>query len=166
MPAPSRRRAKTSFHAVFLVVRATAAHSNPPESPFNFIPREGRQRRRRKRRTPNAELQNLGDKFSSFGIRCSALGVRRFLPFLQRFPSCAPRRSTLTVPNLMRSILRRAGLTLSAGLLIFCCSCERHHVGELPAEHETKGAEKHAVGPHAPEPRMTPANFFPENTPH
>src|SRR5437773_2941824 len=38
VPVPRRRRAKTSFHAVFLKVRATAAHSNPRESPFNFIP--------------------------------------------------------------------------------------------------------------------------------
>src|ERR1043166_7262991 len=29
-------RAKTSFHAVFFTVRATAAHSNPRERPFNF----------------------------------------------------------------------------------------------------------------------------------
>ena len=42
VPAPRRTRAKTSFHAVFLKVRATAAHSNATESPFNFIPRKAR----------------------------------------------------------------------------------------------------------------------------
>jgi hypothetical protein len=65
----------------------------------------------------------------------------------------------------MRSILRRAGLTLSAGLLIFCCSCERHHVGELPLEQETKApAEVDATTYASPSPaaRATPANFFPD----
>jgi hypothetical protein len=65
----------------------------------------------------------------------------------------------------MRSILRRAGLTLSAGLLIFCCSCERHHVGELPLEQETKASGEDAAITHAspsPAARATPANFFPD----
>jgi hypothetical protein len=66
----------------------------------------------------------------------------------------------------MRLILRRAGLTLSAGLLIFCCSCERHHVSELPLENETKApAEDHAATTHSspsPATRATPANFFPD----
>ena len=44
VPVPRRRRAKTSFHAVFLKVRATAAHSNPRESPFNFIPKDKERR--------------------------------------------------------------------------------------------------------------------------
>jgi hypothetical protein len=65
----------------------------------------------------------------------------------------------------MRFFLRRAGLGLATGWLIFCCSCERHHVGELPMEHSTKGAENHSTDSHArasPEPRMSPANFFPD----
>jgi hypothetical protein len=65
----------------------------------------------------------------------------------------------------MRILLRRASLTLAAGLLIFCCSCERHHVGELPAEHQTKSGETDAANPHeaaAPEARSSPANFFPD----
>jgi len=60
----------------------------------------------------------------------------------------------------MRSIFRRAGLTLSAGLLIFCCSCERHQVGELPLEKETKApAKDHATTHASPSPaaRATPA---------
>src|SRR6266567_1250143 len=36
VPIPSRRRAKTSFQALFLVVRATASHSNPAAVAFNF----------------------------------------------------------------------------------------------------------------------------------
>jgi len=65
----------------------------------------------------------------------------------------------------MRLLLRRASLTLAAGLLIFCCSCERHRVGELPAEHQTKNGETDAANPHAaasPEIRSSPANFFPD----
>jgi hypothetical protein len=65
----------------------------------------------------------------------------------------------------MRFLLRRAGLTLATGLLTFCCSCERHYVGELPAEHETKSGEADAAKPNAaatPAARSTPANFFPE----
>jgi hypothetical protein len=73
------------------------------------------------------------------------------------------------VPDLMRSFLRRAGLILATGSLVFFLSCERHHVGELPGEHETKApGEEHASTthePHAspsPAARNTPANFFPD----
>jgi hypothetical protein len=65
----------------------------------------------------------------------------------------------------MRLLLRRAGLTLAAGLLIFFCSCERHHVDELPAEHQTKAGETDASKPPeaaSPEARSSPANFFPD----
>jgi hypothetical protein len=65
----------------------------------------------------------------------------------------------------MRLLLRRAGLTLAAGLLIFCCSCERHHVDELPAEKHAKTGETDAARPHeaaSPEARSSPANFFPD----
>jgi len=67
----------------------------------------------------------------------------------------------------MRFFLRRAGLMLATGLIIFFCSCERHHVGELPMEHEGKGQEADAAKPdaHKPDPRMSPANFFPDNKP-
>jgi hypothetical protein len=73
------------------------------------------------------------------------------------------------VPNLMRLFLRRACLVLATGSLVFFLSCERHHVGELPDEHETKApAEEHASTarePHAspsPAARNSPANFFPD----
>jgi hypothetical protein len=65
----------------------------------------------------------------------------------------------------MRSYLRRAGLALATGLLIFCCSCERHQVGELPVEHATKHGETDAAKPQAaasPAARSSPANFFPD----
>jgi hypothetical protein len=73
------------------------------------------------------------------------------------------------VPNLMRLFLRRACLVLATGSLVFFLSCERHRVGELPDEHETKApAEDHASMTHeshaSPSPvvRNTPANFFPD----
>jgi hypothetical protein len=69
----------------------------------------------------------------------------------------------------MRLFLRRAGLVLATGSLVFFLSCERHHVGELPGDHETKApAEEHASTMHeshaspSPAPRNTPANFFPD----
>ena len=75
------------------------------------------------------------------------------------------------VPDLMRLFLRRAGLVLATGSLVFFLSCERHHVGELPGEHETKApAEEHASTapePHAspsPAARNTPATFFPDKS--
>jgi len=76
----------------------------------------------------------------------------------------------------MRLFLRRAGLIVATGSLVFFLSCERHHVGELPNEQETKApAEKHdsrsdqptATTQHShtaasPAPRNSPANFFPD----
>jgi hypothetical protein len=65
----------------------------------------------------------------------------------------------------MRFFLRGAGLALVAGLLIFWCSCERHHLGELPVEHQTKSSETDVTKPNAapsPAARTSPANFFPD----
>jgi hypothetical protein len=66
----------------------------------------------------------------------------------------------------MRFFLRRAGLALAAGLLIFCCSCEQHKVSELPQDQKSEpGAETHAAASHvssSPVVRATPANFFPD----
>jgi hypothetical protein len=66
----------------------------------------------------------------------------------------------------MRFFLRRTGFALVTGLVIFCCSCERHQVAEIPAEPEKARGETHT--PAAPEAsptpgiRATPANFFPD----
>jgi len=77
----------------------------------------------------------------------------------------------------MRFDFRKAIAWSSAVTLIFWCSCERHHVGELPDEHataETKTAtEEHASSDQpatpthshttaTPDPRNSPANFFPD----
>jgi hypothetical protein len=70
----------------------------------------------------------------------------------------------------MRSFLRRAGLLLALGSLVFFLSCERHQVGELPLEEHSKApaTEHAATTTHAhdaspsPAARSTPANFFPD----
>jgi hypothetical protein len=65
----------------------------------------------------------------------------------------------------MRFLLRRASLALASGLLIFCSSCERHHVGELPDHGKKDHGAAHATKDHAspsPAARGTPANFFPD----
>jgi hypothetical protein len=66
----------------------------------------------------------------------------------------------------MRLFLRRAGLALAAGWLIFCCSCERHRSGELPELENAKGhTATEATNEHAsatPVLHNSPANFFPD----
>jgi hypothetical protein len=72
--------------------------------------------------------------------------------------------------------LREIAAAISTAALIFCCSCEKHHLGEDPEvqkEHvdESKGGEENVAAPNkadVPEratPKPTPAQFFPENTP-
>jgi hypothetical protein len=79
----------------------------------------------------------------------------------------------------MRFDPRKAFAWFAAVSLIFWCSCERHHVGELPDEHATAETKPNtaehaprpdqstATTPHShtsptPEPRNSPANFFPD----
>lgn len=76
----------------------------------------------------------------------------------------------------MRFGLREVGILVSVGALIFCCSCEKHHLGELPPvqrEHAelAKGEvldpdmvterPAHAAASENP----TPVEFFPAPTP-
>jgi hypothetical protein len=74
----------------------------------------------------------------------------------------------------MRLFLRRAGLILATGSLVFFLSCERHHVGELtgetdaPAHEQDSKSDQPAATTHtshtsqSPAPRNSPANFFPD----
>jgi len=73
--------------------------------------------------------------------------------------------------------VRHAAATLSAAALIFCCSCEKHHLGEDPEaqkEHvdvpgesdENSGAAKEASTSPSTTVSPTPVEFFPESTPH
>jgi hypothetical protein len=134
----------------------------------------------KKGKTPNAQCRIPEDvpplPLSAFDIGCSALGVGRFLPH----PLSSLRALMLGayVTDLMRFDLRKAGAWFAIVSLIFWCSCERHHVGELPNEHatETKSpAEEHdsrsdqptsttntSHTAQTPAPRNSPANFFPD----
>lgn len=80
-----------------------------------------------------------------------------------------------TVPR-MRSLLRRSAVITSLVAIVFFCSCERHHPDELAAEgpvkaepgtpHHAAAVEKeHGAKAHV-SPAPTPAQFFPESTPH
>src|SRR3954464_1664795 len=83
------------------------------------------------------------------------------------------------MPNLMRLDLRKAGAWAAIVSLIFWCSCERHHVGELPDENATTETKAPAAEQdsrsdqptattntshtsQSPAPRNSPANFFPD----
>ena len=72
--------------------------------------------------------------------------------------------------------LRQIAAAISAAALIFCCSCEKHRLGEDPEVQkenigEAKDGEQNAAAPDKTDPfesatpRPTPAEFFPENTP-
>jgi hypothetical protein len=76
----------------------------------------------------------------------------------------------------MRFGVRELAAAISGAALIFCCSCDKHHVGEDPEaqkEHvdEAKGADENVAEPNkadVPEsatPNRTPAEFFPKSTP-
>jgi hypothetical protein len=72
--------------------------------------------------------------------------------------------------------VRQAAATVSAVALIFCCSCEKHHLGEdpevqkehviLPGESdENSGPTKQASTSPIATASPTPVEFFPESTP-
>jgi len=87
------------------------------------------------------------------------------VPLSPAFLLAPPKPRRLVCGRVMRFLLRKTGLALVTGLVIFCCSCERHRVGELPAEQEQQIGEGDATKPHAapaPAARSTPADFFPD----
>ncbi len=72
--------------------------------------------------------------------------------------------------------VRQIAAAISAAALIFCCSCEKHHLGEDPEVQkekvgDTKAGEENVAEPskadpfESAKPKPTPAEFFPENTP-
>jgi hypothetical protein len=76
----------------------------------------------------------------------------------------------------MRFSFRRIATVLGVAALIFCCSCEKHHVGELPeaqrervdlasAPDENLDMVKERLTSPAPSIKPTPAEFFPESSP-
>jgi hypothetical protein len=188
VPTPSRIRAKTSFHALLLTGRATPAHSSPAGWPFNLIP--AKKTLNAQRRTSNAEGNFVDEapidlRLLKFDIGRWTLGVRRFLPL--SFLPLHVLTPGAYCASLMRSFLRKTALVTALVSLVFFLSCERHHVGELPEEQATEhhpktgDHEKSAPAEHhhdlkadqpattnhshtaqTPEPRNSPANFFPD----
>jgi hypothetical protein len=72
--------------------------------------------------------------------------------------------------------VRHVAAAISAAALIFCCSCEKHRVGEDPEAQkeradELKGSEQNSseTKPSTESPAVagspTPVNFFPEKSP-
>jgi hypothetical protein len=72
--------------------------------------------------------------------------------------------------------VRETAAVISAGAMILCCSCEKHHLGEDPEaqkEHvdvapgggEDSGETKSPTESPAATASPTPVNFFPENSP-
>jgi hypothetical protein len=79
--------------------------------------------------------------------------------------------------RVMRFFLWKCGAIFAGASLIVICSCEKHRVGELPEvqkEHVdlAKESEQVELVPteksegRTPEHTPTPAEFFPEKTPH
>jgi len=72
--------------------------------------------------------------------------------------------------------LRETAAVVSAAALIFCCSCEKHHLGEDPeaqkehvdvaadSEENSATSKENAESPAATA-SSTPVNFFPEKSP-
>ncbi len=72
--------------------------------------------------------------------------------------------------------VRELAATISAVAVIFCCSCEKHGLGEDPEvqkEHvdQAKSGEENVAAPNKADvqesatPNRTPAEFFPKSTP-
>jgi hypothetical protein len=72
--------------------------------------------------------------------------------------------------------VREFAAAISTAALIFCCSCEKHQLGEDPEYQkervdESKGGEESAAASKKSErsesstSKPTPAEFFPENSP-
>jgi hypothetical protein len=73
--------------------------------------------------------------------------------------------------------VRQTAAAFSTAALIFCCSCEKHHLGEDPeaqkehvvapggAEENSAATKEESKSPTATA-SATPVEFFPESTPH
>jgi len=62
--------------------------------------------------------------------------------------------------------VREFAASISAAALIFCCSCEKHSLGEDPEAQKEKSGEASLAAPNkadvveTPAPSRTPAEFF------
>ena len=91
--------------------------------------------------------------------------------------SCLRRACPISLRRAMHFGVRQAAAAVSAAAFIFCCSCEKHHLGEDPEvqkEHvvvpgesdENSSAPKETSASPSATTSPTPAEFFPESTPH
>jgi hypothetical protein len=71
----------------------------------------------------------------------------------------------------MAFLLRRIGIALVTGLVLFCSSCEKHPLGEIPEVQREQvdpaknaRSKMNATDSDRPSPSATPAEFFPANT--
>ncbi|HLW36192.1 MAG TPA: hypothetical protein VKS98_11080 [Chthoniobacterales bacterium] len=69
----------------------------------------------------------------------------------------------------MRFGVREIVASVSAAALIFCCSCEKHRLGEDPEVQKEHGgnlaAANKAETAESPAPKRTPAEFFRQQSP-
>jgi hypothetical protein len=72
----------------------------------------------------------------------------------------------------MAFLLREVVVGVATGLLLFCSSCEKHPLGEMPeVQREQLDPAKNArsrvnvTDSDRPSPSATPAEFFPTSTP-
>ena len=92
--------------------------------------------------------------------------------------SCARRACPISLRRAMHFGVRHAAAAaVSTAALIFCCSCEKHRLGEDPevqkehvdvpagSEENSSPTEDTSVSPAATA-SPTPVEFFPESTPH
>ena len=96
---------------------------------------------------------------------------------MMRFRLAQSAKARLPCVRVMHFAVRKAGILFVAGVLILCCSCEKHQLGEFPpaqrehvdlasgASEEDSDMVKERSPSSAPSPNPTPAEFFPEATP-
>jgi hypothetical protein len=71
----------------------------------------------------------------------------------------------------MAFLLRQTGIALGIGSLIFCSSCEKHPLGEMPEVQREQidpakaWSQASEMDPERSSSSPTPAEFFPEGTP-
>src|SRR2546423_5388146 len=103
------------------------------------------------------------------------LQARRLATGLEGRLSCARHKGPISLRRAMHFGLQGIAAALSATALIFCCSCEKHHVGEASDFQQERvesgnpdgegAAKKENTGSPAATISPTPVEFFPENTP-
>src|ERR1017187_9922780 len=90
---------------------------------------------------------------------------------------CTAGEATITPPALMRFLLWKCVAIFAGASLVVICSCEKHPVGGMPEaqkEHPDLADKPPEPSPSVIQPTAspaasvspTPAEFFPESTPH